>query len=590
MTSKKDKSIDALRQILLHDDLTRLKKLESDILHLKDQIADKESLIASLDPVIADLLERKIAVSRDEMAQALAPIMGEAIRRQVAEAKEDVIDALYPVIGKVIRKSVAEAMKKFIESVNQKIDQTLRSRLFKKRVQSKLTGVSEAELILKDALPFKIEEIFLIHKDSGVLIAHVSSKETEVTVDQELISGMLTAIRDFVAEAFKTDKDQDLEEIQYGDSKILLEMGHHSYLALVVSGFEPADFQDDVRNLARRIHNRYYKFLRQFNGEMTKSGEITKNLMKFYEKYQARKLTKATVKSRPYLLYLLIFVLLILIAIFAVRKIPDFLAQQQLQHSIEARFESVPELSHQNIKCRVSNGWLTVTGNVPTIKHIKLVDSVSHQIEGIKGFNNRLIVSDENTFAAAITQQINQKLQESSHLRDLEPRFITEDDQVIIEGNVPNLATKREIGFIVSEIAGVRWVINNLVVQKDSTLSLEEIRKILKQHTVYFNVNDAIIPEDEARKLDAVLHLVQNLSDMKLIIKGYSDISSTPDYNLRLSEQRAKIVAEELVAKNFPSSRIIIQYFGDNNPIASNDTEEGRAKNRRVEFDVVKER
>ncbi|MCU0644654.1 MAG: hypothetical protein MUC94_10370, partial [bacterium] len=302
MKSKKDQSIEALRQILLQDDLTKLQKLEDDLFDLQQTIADKESLIASLDPIIADLLERKIAVSKDEMAEALAPVMGEAIRLQVAEAKDDVIDALYPVIGKIIRKSVAESMKKFIDSVNQKIEQTLRSRLFKKRVQSKLTGIPESQLILKDALPFKIEEIFLIHKESGLLISHVSSKETEVKVNEEMISGMLTAIRDFVSEAFTTKEGGDLNEIQYGDSKILLEIGNHSYFALVVSGFQPADFQNDMRNLGRRIHNRFAKVIRHFHGEMTNSGEITKYLLRFYEKYNGAALKKAPLKSKSYLL------------------------------------------------------------------------------------------------------------------------------------------------------------------------------------------------------------------------------------------------------------------------------------------------
>jgi outer membrane protein OmpA-like peptidoglycan-associated protein len=73
-------------------------------------------------------------------------------------------------------------------------------------------------------------------------------------------------------------------------------------------------------------------------------------------------------------------------------------------------------------------------------------------------------------------------------------------------------------------------------------------------------------------------------------VKGYSDNSSTPAYNLSLSEQRANAVAAYLKAKNSPLRQIIVEYFGVENPVASNETEEGRAQNRRVEFDVLKER
>ncbi|MBC8180188.1 hypothetical protein H8E88_03605 [candidate division KSB1 bacterium] len=242
MQADNDKSLNVLKEILLKEDKDKLQHLTTGFSRLKTQIEDKESLINSLEPVIGDLLERKIASSRDEMADALAPIMGEAIKRQVSEAKDDVVDALYPVIGKTIRKSVAEAMKNLVETVNQKIDSTFRGKLFAKQVQSKVTGISKGELILKDALPFHVEEIFLIHKSSGLLIAHVSSAKAESSVDQELVSGMLTAIKDFVGEAFKTENKQDLNEIQYGDSKILLDFGNYSYLATEITGIEPRDF------------------------------------------------------------------------------------------------------------------------------------------------------------------------------------------------------------------------------------------------------------------------------------------------------------------------------------------------------------
>ena len=590
MMSKNDQSIEALRQILLQDDLTKLQKLEDDLFDLRQTIADKESLIASLDPIIAELLDRKIAGSKDEMAETLAPIMGEAIKRQVAEAKDDVIDALYPVIGKVIRKSVAESMKKFVDSVNQRIEEALRSRLFKKRVQSKLTGIPERELILKDALPFKIEQIFLIHKESGLLISHVSSEASDVKIDEELISGMLTAIRDFVAEAFQNEKDQDLDAIQYGGNQILLEMGHYSYLAIVVSGFQPAIFQDDVRKLGRRIHNRFFQFLRNFNGEMTRSGEITTCLKRFYEKYNSRLLQKAPIKSKPYLIYVLIFFVLLAIAVFAVRKIPVYLSGRKLQHSIESKIASIPELRSEDIKCRISNGWLTVSGFVPSVRHISLVDSVAREIPEIKGFHNRLIVGDEPALAAEVIRQIRHKMSGSTALRDLAPRFIIEHDQIIIEGSAPDLQAKREIGFIASEIPGIRFIVNNLEIHGEKQFSLEEIRTMVQQHIVSFQVNDATIAESETEKLDAVLKCVQNLSDIKLIVKGYSDNSSTPDYNLNLSRQRAQVAADYFMRRNYPSHQIIVEYFGAANPLASNDTEQGRAKNRRVEFDVLKER
>ncbi len=590
MTTPKDKSLEALRQILLREDLIKLQQLESDLSNLRQTISDKESLISALEPIITNLLERKIAVSRDEMAEALAPIMGEAIRLQVAEAKEDVIDALYPVIGKIIRKSVAEAMKKFIDSVNQKIDQTLNRRLFRRRVQAKLAGVPEGALIIKDALPFKIEEMFLIHRQSGTLIAHVSSQDAAVKVDQELIAGMLTAIRDFASEAFSAGKDHLMDSLQFADKKILVEMGNHFYLAFVISGYEPAGFQDEVHQLAARIHNRFSKFFRSFQGELTKTGEITNFMARFLNKYRSQGMNAAAMRSRPYLWYLLIALAVIVSTILGIRKIPQLLSQRQFQQTIAEQFQAVPELRQQPLQFRLADGKLIITGKVPSTRYITLIDSVGGQIHGISGFQNRVVIHDPSAFQAEIIQRLQQRLQQDDRWRHLHPRVVVEDDRLILEGEVPDLSTKRSIGFLVSEIPGVHVVINNLTIRDQPLLGLEAARQQMQQYTVYFKVNDATIPPSELNKIAAVLEIISQWDDAKLIVNGYSDNSSTAPYNLALSEQRAKAVADYLVSLNFPSNRIILRYFGDRNPVAPNDTEVGRAQNRRVEFDIEKER
>jgi len=536
MQSKKDRQLEALRKILLQEDQQKLKQLEQELTALSKQIADKESLISSLDPVIADLLERKISNSKEEMAEALAPIMGDAIRQQIADAKDDVVDALYPIIGKTIRKSVAEAMKKLVETVNQKIDKALRHNFFKKFLHSRITGVPERELVLKDAMPFKIEEIFLIHKESGLLLSHFSAKEAGVKVDEELISGMLTAIQSFVSEAFTTAEDQDLDEIQYGDSKILIDMGHYSYLAIVISGIEPIQFSDDIHNLSRKIHNRYYKPLRQFDGDITQFGEMPKLLKRFTQKYEDRLDVKKPQKSKPYLLYILISLLIIFSAIFALKKIPVYISNWKTQSERKETPGAVSNLS-------------------------------SHEL----------------------INQIFQRMYQSTDLRTLQPDFIVVDNQVTIEGKAPSIEIKRKLGYLVSEIAGVKIVINNLEVHKNKELSTEAIRAFLRENMICFGADDAVIPEIETGKLDTIIEYLAGCEDT-LAIKGYSDNLADSAYNLDLSEQRAQTVADYLTARGFPASRIAIETFGEQFPIASNDTQEGRAKNRRVEFDIIRKR
>ena len=537
MQSKQEKSLEAIRKILFPDYQLRLDRQEKEIAWLKQQLFDKEALLASIEPILIDLLERKISYSREEMAAALAPIMGDALRQQIDDAKEEIVDILYPIIGKTIRKSVAEAMKKLVDTVNQKIDKALRQNPLKKFLQSKITGVPESELVLKDAMPFQIEEVFVIHRESGLLLSHVSAKEPGVKVDEELISGMLTAIRDFVSEAFKSAEDQELDEIQYGQSKILLDRGHHSYLAVVISGIEPGQFDDDIHKLIRKIHNQYYKSLRHFDGDITQFSEMPKYLKRFIKKYEARPAAEQPQKSRPYLLYFAVGLVLIFLTIFAIKKFPGYLA--------------------------------SIKGG--------------QQIEQPIGTTGKLNARD-------VIAQIQQQMSQSADLKNLKPDFIVEDQQVIIEGKVPSVAIKRKLGYLVSEVDDVKVVINNLEIAGDHDVSFAEIREFLSQNMVCFDANTPTIPADEYAKLDSIFNAINLLDSIKLVIRGYSDSLADSAYNLRLSEQRAARVSDYFIAKGFPKNKIVIKAYGEKFAISSNETEQGRAKNRRVEFDIIRTR
>jgi len=74
---------------------------------------------------------------------------------------------------------------------------------------------------------------------------------------------------------------------------------------------------------------------------------------------------------------------------------------------------------------------------------------------------------------------------------------------------------------------------------------------------------------------------------MKVSINGHTDNISDAEFNLQLSENRAKTVYEYLIMKGITSYRLSYKGYGLSKPIASNETEEGRAKNRRTEFVII---
>lgn len=584
MEQNQEKSLEKVRQIILREAQKRVNTLEHDVTVLREMIEDRESLIESLEPVISDLLERKTIESKEEMVEALSPIMGAAIKKQVAEAKDDVVDALYPVIGKTIRKSIAEAMKNLIDSVNQKIDKTLRSTLFIRRIQSKITGVSEAELALKDSIPYKVEEVFLIHKSSGLLIGHVSAADAASKVNTELISGMLTAIQNFINESFSKDSDSDLDEIKYGDSTILMEAGHYSYLAIVVSGIVPTNFYDNLHKLDRRIHNYFYKQLRKFDGDKSKLGDVTAPMRLFMEEQAKQPVSQAAGKSKPYFLYLLIFLIISTIITLVIWKGPTVYHNFVNARAASEQLLAEPSLYDQNIKCSVSGQQLIVRGEVKSYIQKSKIDSILKTMTQFEQFENRIKVRPTRQNFTMMETNFQTKLAQIRELQKYKPRFIFEDNQIIIEGSVPDIKIKRDIGFLVSEATEVRIVTNNLKIDDIQQRNLSEVRRELKKYVIRFKVDDLTIQPEESRKLDSAFYLLQGVDFDILQINGFSDNLADSTYNMTLSFQRARAVGDYLGTKGIPEEKIQINPLGEKFPIAPNDTPEGRALNRRVEL------
>jgi OOP family OmpA-OmpF porin len=102
---------------------------------------------------------------------------------------------------------------------------------------------------------------------------------------------------------------------------------------------------------------------------------------------------------------------------------------------------------------------------------------------------------------------------------------------------------------------------------------------------IYFDFNKANLKEESSPILDEVAGLLKAKPDMKMEIQGHTDSKGTAAYNLKLSERRAEAVKAYLVKDEaIKPERLTTKGYGLTKPVATNATEEGRAKNRRVEF------
>jgi len=115
----------------------------------------------------------------------------------------------------------------------------------------------------------------------------------------------------------------------------------------------------------------------------------------------------------------------------------------------------------------------------------------------------------------------------------------------------------------------------------------EGIKVTLGESTVNFEFDKSDLTDKAKANLDKLAKVFIANPDTKLMIYGYTDNVGKEEYNVKLSRSRANAVKAYLVSKGIGTKRLTTEGMGMADPIASNDTAAGRAKNRRVEFSIV---
>lgn len=115
----------------------------------------------------------------------------------------------------------------------------------------------------------------------------------------------------------------------------------------------------------------------------------------------------------------------------------------------------------------------------------------------------------------------------------------------------------------------------------------EGIMLTLGENAVRFDTNKSTLTSTAKANLDKLIPVLNNYENTNIVIYGYTDNTGKVEYNQVLSEKRANSVRDYLAAKGVDNSRFKTKGLGVNDPIATNETAEGRSKNRRVEFAIV---
>ena len=134
-------------------------------------------------------------------------------------------------------------------------------------------------------------------------------------------------------------------------------------------------------------------------------------------------------------------------------------------------------------------------------------------------------------------------------------------------------------------------IVGSETYEKDSVLQVKADIKVGERvdlKNIHFEKSHSYITPESYLELNKLVQYLFRNPNMEIRINGYSDNSGSSAKNLKLSEARARIVFEYLITKGV-QNKMYFKGFGSKSPIASNETEEGKAKNRRVEFEIIKQ-
>ncbi len=217
--------------------------------------------------VLPEAVLRREAQDHD-LGDALAGPIERGLKASVERNPQPIVDAIFPVIGPAIRRSIRHAMAQSLESVNQSVNYGLSWQGLRWRMEARRSGLSFGEVVLRHTLQYRVEEVLLVHRETGLLLTHVvASGVPGAGEDADLVSAMLTAVRQFVGDSFKVDEGDALDSIEVGDLSVWIEPGPRAIVAAVIRGHPPEAYRGRLQAACETVHSRLGDALTTFTGE-----------------------------------------------------------------------------------------------------------------------------------------------------------------------------------------------------------------------------------------------------------------------------------------------------------------------------------
>jgi OOP family OmpA-OmpF porin len=258
-----------LRELLFSREIDLLRSLERRLDNPADHARDTSEVIAEA------LLLR--AQKDDMLYPALRPLTEKLFKEALRRSPMDFVDVLFPLMGPAIRQSVAETFHSMLENFHRTMELVFSWKSLRWRWEAMRTGTSFSEVVLLHTLVYRVDQIFFIHADTGLVLCHVYNEGVMVQ-DADMVSSMLTAIQSFASDSFAGGPESSLDSLRMGDFTVLLERSSVAYLACVVRGVVPPEFREKLRDTMAALQIKFADELDAFSGEVEKFLPARKDL------------------------------------------------------------------------------------------------------------------------------------------------------------------------------------------------------------------------------------------------------------------------------------------------------------------------
>lgn len=239
-TTNKDEQLlmEELKYILLREDRTQITELRA-ILNSPEEI---EHRIAE---IVDKRVETRLMLMKKHLDKELGSPLNVLIDRRIEQSKEELINIMYPIMGQLVRKYIInqfQILKEGIEDQLKAARNNISPSYLWKQFRNYISGVNQSDELLGNLGNPHIEEIYVIQKNSGLLLGCYSKNHT---ADQDMIAGMLTAIKSFAEDAFQKG-GEELEMIEWHNYKIIVQNFYSYYIAVALEGAASTSYRDEL--------------------------------------------------------------------------------------------------------------------------------------------------------------------------------------------------------------------------------------------------------------------------------------------------------------------------------------------------------